>query len=97
MVLWLKFQNRFKSIVYQWNYHFRCRGNLLGIAIAKALPSGGNFYLPRNDTKIAMSDRILSTNPVLARRLAKEWSQAELAERASISRAAVSAIEGERI
>jgi len=34
---------------------------------------------------------------VLARRLAREWSQAELAERAGISRAAVSAIEGERL
>jgi DNA-binding XRE family transcriptional regulator len=44
-----------------------------------------------------MNDRILSTNPVLARRLAKEWSQAELAERTGISRAAVSAIEGERL
>jgi molybdate-binding protein/DNA-binding XRE family transcriptional regulator len=34
---------------------------------------------------------------VLARRLARQWSQAELAERADISRAAVSAIEGERL
>ena len=46
---------------------------------------------------MAMNDRILSLNPVLARRLAREWSQAELAERAGISRAAVSAIEGERL
>jgi len=96
-MLWWKSPKHFKPIVNQWNYHFRHGRNLVGTAIAKALPSGGNFYLPRNDTKIAMSDRILSTNPVLARRLAKEWSQAELAERASISRAAVSAIEGERI
>ena len=44
-----------------------------------------------------MNDRILSSNPVLARRLAREWSQAELAARAGISRAAVSAIEGERL
>ena len=44
-----------------------------------------------------MSDRIISSNPVLARRLACEWSQAELADRAGISRAAVSAIEGERL
>jgi molybdate-binding protein/DNA-binding XRE family transcriptional regulator len=34
---------------------------------------------------------------VQARRLARQWSQAELAERAGISRAAVSAIEGERL
>ena len=46
---------------------------------------------------MATEDRILSANPVLARRLAKEWSQAELAERVGISRAAVSAIEGERL
>ena len=49
-----------------------------------------------------MNDKIIPTvggkvNPVLARRLAREWSQAELAERAGISRAAVSAIEGERL
>jgi molybdate-binding protein/DNA-binding XRE family transcriptional regulator len=44
-----------------------------------------------------MNDRIISSNPVLARRLAREWSQAELAARAGISRAAVSAIEGERL
>jgi len=44
-----------------------------------------------------MNDRILSSNPVQARRLAREWSQAELAARAGISRAAVSAIEGERL
>ena len=53
--------------------------------------------MPRSDTIIAMNDRILSSNPVLARRLAREWSQAELAARAGISRAAVSAIEGERL
>jgi molybdate-binding protein/DNA-binding XRE family transcriptional regulator len=44
-----------------------------------------------------MKDRIISTNAVLTRRLAREWSQAELAKRAGISRAAVSAIEGERL
>jgi len=49
-----------------------------------------------------MGDRIitgksLSGNTVLPRRLARRWSQAELAERAGISRAAVSAIEGERL
>ena len=38
-----------------------------------------------------------AVHPVLARRTAREWSQAELAHRASISRAAVSAIEGERL
>ena len=44
-----------------------------------------------------MSDRILSSNPVRVQRLARKWSQAELAKRVSISRAAVSAIEGERL
>jgi molybdate-binding protein/DNA-binding XRE family transcriptional regulator len=44
-----------------------------------------------------MKDINISYNPVQTRRLAKEWSQAELAERAGISRAAVSAIEGERL
>jgi molybdate-binding protein/DNA-binding XRE family transcriptional regulator len=44
-----------------------------------------------------MSDRIVSRNLVLAQRLARQWSQAELAKRVSISRAAVSAIEGERL
>ncbi len=44
-----------------------------------------------------MNDRIISSNTVLARRLAREWSQADLAKRAGISRAAVSAIEGERL
>jgi len=36
-------------------------------------------------------------NAVLARRRAHAWSQAELARRANISRAAVSAVEGERL
>lgn len=36
-------------------------------------------------------------NSVRDRRLQRDWSQAELAERAGISRAAVSAIEGERL
>jgi len=44
-----------------------------------------------------MNDRILATNSLTARRLAREWSQAELAERAGISRAAVSAIEGDKL
>jgi molybdate-binding protein/DNA-binding XRE family transcriptional regulator len=44
-----------------------------------------------------MNDIKLSANPVLGRRLAREWSQADLAKRAGISRAAVSAIEGERL
>jgi molybdate-binding protein/DNA-binding XRE family transcriptional regulator len=44
-----------------------------------------------------MKDRIITSNPVLTRRLARAWSQVELAERAGISRAAVSAIEGERL
>ncbi len=39
----------------------------------------------------------MSQNPILVRRLAREWSQADLAKRAGISRAAISAIEGERL
>ena len=46
---------------------------------------------------MSTNDRIISINPVQVRRLARQWSQAELAERAGISRAAVSAIEGERL
>jgi molybdate-binding protein/DNA-binding XRE family transcriptional regulator len=42
-------------------------------------------------------DRIIAFNPVLVRRLARNWSQGQLAERVGISRAAVSAIEGERL
>jgi DNA-binding XRE family transcriptional regulator len=44
-----------------------------------------------------MNDRIVSANSVVRRRLALRWTQAKLAERAGISRAAVSAIEGERL
>jgi molybdate-binding protein/DNA-binding XRE family transcriptional regulator len=55
------------------------------------------IFLAQNDTIIAMNDRFISTHPVQARRLARDWSQADLAERAGISRAAVSAIEGERL
>ena len=40
---------------------------------------------------------IISSNQIQARRLARAWSQAGLAERVGISRAAVSAIEGERL
>ncbi len=40
---------------------------------------------------------MVSSNCIRARRLAHQWSQAELAQRAGISRAAVSAIEGERL
>src|SRR5262245_2942594 len=39
----------------------------------------------------------MSYNHVNARRVARNWSQAELAERVGISRTAVSAIEGERL
>ena len=38
-----------------------------------------------------------NSNPVQLRRLARAWSQMELAKRAGISRTAVSAIEGERL
>jgi len=51
----------------------------------------------RPDRIMSMSDTNIAINPVQSRRLAREWSQAELAERAGISRAAVSAIEGERL
>ncbi len=68
-------------------WHRSCEGRLRLV----------RFYLPKSDIIIAMSDRIISTNSVLARRLARQWSQAELAERAGISRAAVSAIEGDRL
>ena len=44
-----------------------------------------------------MHARIVSSNAVQARRVGRQWSQAVLAERAGISRAAVSAIEGERL
>jgi molybdate-binding protein/DNA-binding XRE family transcriptional regulator len=52
--------------------------------------------LAGNDIIIAMNDRIIA-NSVQGRRRAREWSQADLAERAGISRAAVSAIEGARL
>jgi molybdate-binding protein/DNA-binding XRE family transcriptional regulator len=55
------------------------------------------FSLQVGDTIISMNDRNIAINPVLTLRLARKWSQAELAERAGISRAAVSAIEGERL
>jgi len=44
-----------------------------------------------------MSKAKTAVKPVLARRMARDWSQAELARRAGISRTAVSAIEGERL
>ncbi len=45
-----------------------------------------------------MKDVKVSTkNAVLARRRARDWSQAELAKRVGVSRAAISAIEGERL
>lgn len=69
----------------------------VGIAAAKGVAVRQHFYLPRNDTIITMNDRIISSNPVLARRVAREWSQANLAARVGISRAAVSAIESERL
>jgi molybdate-binding protein/transcriptional regulator with XRE-family HTH domain len=49
------------------------------------------------DRILSMSDRIVSDHPVLVRRTARNWSQAQLAERIGISRAAVSAIEGRRL
>ena len=49
------------------------------------------------DRILSVSASILSGHPVLEQRLARKWSQAELADRAGISRAAVSAIEGGRL
>ena len=49
-----------------------------------------------DDSILLMRARIISHHPVRARRLANRWSQAELAARVDISRAAVSAIEAER-
>jgi molybdate-binding protein/DNA-binding XRE family transcriptional regulator len=46
---------------------------------------------------MSITDINLASNPVQTRRLARQWSQAELAQRAGISRAAVSAIEGARL
>ena len=46
---------------------------------------------------MADNGRKMAFNPVSERRQARHWSQAELAERAGISRAAVGAIEGERL
>lgn len=51
---------------------------------------------------IAYTDRIMAAdellpNTIKARRLERKWSQLELAERAGISRAAVSGIEGQRL
>jgi molybdate-binding protein/transcriptional regulator with XRE-family HTH domain len=50
-----------------------------------------------NDRIISAKDMNISQHPVLARRLARQWPQSELARRAGISRAAVSAIEGDRL
>jgi len=49
------------------------------------------------DMIMSIFDMNISHNPILTRRLARGWSQAELAQRAGISRAAVSAIEAERL
>jgi DNA-binding XRE family transcriptional regulator len=46
---------------------------------------------------ISMNDTILSSNSVRVLRAGRQWSQADLAGRAGISRAAVSAIEAERL
>lgn len=77
-------------------------GLLVGIAVAKGEHAGRYFYLPGTDSIMAITDRIMPAvdsagHPVRARREARQWSQAELAQRAGISRAAVSAIEGEQL
>lgn len=53
------------------------------------------MILSHDDTIMANARTVI--NAVLAQRRAHDWSQAELARRANISRAAVSAIEGERL
>lgn len=50
-----------------------------------------------SQTARIMSDARITIHPILTRRTAREWTQAELAQRAGISRAAVSAIEGARL
>ena len=69
-------------------------------ARAGGLDAGVIFGLPEHtgsDTILSMRDRIMSSNSVRMRREVRGWSQAELAQRAGISRAAISAIEGERL
>ena len=46
---------------------------------------------------MSSNDTMMTSNAVAKQRQAREWSQAELARRAGISRAAVSAIEGHRL
>jgi len=70
-------------------------GLLIGIAVAKGERAGRHFYLPGADRMMASVDS--AAHPVRARREARQWAQAELAQRAGISRAAVSAIEGEQL
>lgn len=63
------------------------------------LPHQGRPLAERARRGIIMSTTAMkmSLNQVYARRVARGWSQAQLAERAGISRTAVSAIEGERL
>jgi molybdate-binding protein/transcriptional regulator with XRE-family HTH domain len=49
------------------------------------------------DRIVSVTDTIISKSSVQFRRVGRNWSQAQLAERAGISRAAVSAIEGGRL
>jgi len=61
-----------------------------------------NEIVGDSDSILSLADSIEATtrvavHPVFTRRMAREWSQAELARRADISRAAVSAIESERL
>jgi molybdate-binding protein/DNA-binding XRE family transcriptional regulator len=78
-------------------FPLRCKNNLFGITLAKASFCPAAFFWPHRDTIISMNDMIRSSNPVQTRRLVRQWSQADLAEHAGISRAAVSAIEGARL
>jgi molybdate-binding protein/transcriptional regulator with XRE-family HTH domain len=71
----------------------------LGIEVAIAAAAGWRFFEAGTDRIMANNDRTMSgvspaANAVRRRREARGWSQAELAGRAEISRAAVSAIEG---
>ena len=94
---WRSSANYDKAIALQCYFLLRRKVDRLASQLQRRPSLRGAFYLARSDTNIAMDDRLIPPNPVQSRRLKREWSQAELAERAGISRAAVSAIEGERL
>ncbi len=80
----------------QWFYRFAEKISRWAFQLRKeSRPAAFLFAPERHDNSCERQKHINS--PVQARRLAREWSQAKLAERAGILRAAVSAIEGERL